>query len=429
MTVHIIPVHDIPEIEPGDDLAQIIDTAAEQLHDGDILAVTSKIVSKAENRYMSDRTAAIESQTVEVVAAKADTRIVRTPTGLVLAAAGVDASNIADDRVLLLPEDPDRSAAQLRAALYARRGVDVAVIITDTLGRAWRTGQIDTAIGVAGMSPLRDLRGETDMYGKSLGVTIPAIADELASAADLVKGKSSAIPVAIIRGVDGVGGEDGPGAAALVRDSTADMFRYGTAESRAVGHKEAVALRRTVRQFSELAVDPDAISRAVAAAVTAPAPHHTTPWRFVHVARQRHELLTAMRDAWTADLKRDGWSDAAIQRRISRGDVLWQAPELVIPGLVRSGAHQYPDSTRGMAEHDMFTVAMGAGVQNFLVSLAAEQLGSAWISSTMFCPETVRNVLALDDDFCPMGAVAIGHPLHEPDARPPREIEQFLWKR
>ncbi|GAA4918302.1 coenzyme F420-0 gamma-glutamyl ligase [Stackebrandtia albiflava] len=430
MTVQLIPVTGIGEVLPGDDLAAILAEAAPWLADGDVVAVTSKIVSKAEGRYFDgDREAAIDAETETVVARRGPTRIVRNAHGLVAAAAGVDASNVEPGRVVLLPKNPDDSARRLRGALRSLLGVDVAVVVTDTLGRAWRVGQTDAAIGVAGMSPVLDLRGGTDTHGNPLGVTVTAIADEVAAAADLVKGKTSGTPVAVLRGLPFADGVDGPGAVALVRPVEEDMFALGTAEARELGRREAVGLRRTVREFTGAPVDPAALSRAVAAAVTAPAPHHSEPWRFVHVVDARERLLTAMREAWRADLTADGFTEDAISRRLSRGDVLWRATELLVPVLVADAAHDYPDDRRRDAERTMFQVAMGAGVQNLLVSLAAEGLGACWVSSTMFCPGVVRRELGLPDDWHPMGAVAVGHPASEPRPRPDRDPGRFLLRR
>ncbi|PJT51374.1 coenzyme F420-0:L-glutamate ligase, partial [Streptomyces albidoflavus] len=165
--------------------------------------------------------------------------------------------------------------------------------------------------------------------------------------------------------------------------------------------------------------------------VTAPAPHHTTPWRFVLLesAAARTRLLDAMRDAWIADLRRDGKSEESIAKRVRRGDVLRNAPYLVVPCLVMDGSHAYPDERRSAAEREMFVVATGAGVQNFLVALAGEQLGSAWVSSTMFCREVVREVLDLPDTWDPMGAVAVGRAATPPADRPGRDPETFLTVR
>lgn len=246
----MLPVPGIPEIVAGDDLATIIGDALPELQHGDILAVTSKIVSKAEGRSIvaADREDAITAETVRVVAtrehAKGVTRIVENRLGLVLAAAGVDASNTPEGTVLLLPEDPDASARALAAALRERFGVRVGVVISDTLGRPWRQGQTDVAIGAAGIRVLHDLRGTTDASGRRLDVTVAAVADEIAAAADLVKGKTSQVPVAIVRGLGELVGElDLPGAAAIVRSPEEDMFRLGTEEAWREGYEAGLAAR------------------------------------------------------------------------------------------------------------------------------------------------------------------------------------------
>ncbi|MEU8976152.1 coenzyme F420-0:L-glutamate ligase [Streptomyces monashensis] len=417
----------IPEVQPGDDLAKLIAAAEPGLVDGDVLLVTSKIVSKAEGRITqaADREAAIDAETVRVVARRGTLRIVENRQGLVMAAAGVDASNTPAGTVLLLPEDPDASARAIRDGLRATLGVDVGVVVTDTFGRPWRSGLTDVAIGAAGVRVLDDLRGGTDAYGNPLSATVVATADELAAAGDLVKGKASGRPVAVVRGLAHVvGGEPAEGARALVRTAQDDMFRLGTSEA----VREAVTQRRTVRAFTDDPVDPGAVRRAVAAAVTAPAPHHTTPWRFVLLEspESRLRLLDAMREAWIADLRRDGRSEESIAKRVRRGDVLRDAPCLVVPCLVMDSAHHYGDARRDGAEREMFVVAAGAGVQNFLVALAGERLGSAWVSSTLFCRDVVRETLALPADWDPMGAVAVGRPAAEPGPRPERDPEAFI---
>ncbi|MGW5653028.1 coenzyme F420-0:L-glutamate ligase [Streptomyces humi] len=419
----------IPEVQPGDDLAKLIAATGPELADGDVVIVTSKIVSKAEGRIVeaTDREAAIDAETVRVVARRGALRIVENRQGLVMAAAGVDASNTPSGTVLLLPEDPDASARAVRAGLRDALGVDVGVVVTDTSGRPWRAGLTDVAIGAAGVRVLDDLRGGVDAYGNPLVATVVATADELAAAGDLVKGKATGMPVAVVRGLAHVvtgAGENGDDARALVRDAASDMFRLGTSEA----VREAVTLRRTVRAFTDDPVDPGAVRRAVAAAVTAPAPHHTTPWRFVLLesAEARGRLLDAMRDAWIADLRGDGKSEESIAKRVRRGDVLRNAPYLVVPCLVTEGSHTYGDPRRDAAEREMFVVAAGAGVQNFLVALAGEQLGSAWVSSTMFCRDVVREVLGLPEGWDPMGAVAVGKAAEAPRERAKREAGDFI---
>ncbi|MGW4647726.1 coenzyme F420-0:L-glutamate ligase [Kitasatospora sp. NPDC004289] len=426
----VLPVAGLPEIEPGTDLAELIAKAGE-FEDGDVVVVTSKIVSKAEGRIVeaADREAAIDAETVRVVARRGRSRIVENRNGLVMAAAGVDASNTAPGTVLLLPLDPDASARALRARLRQLTGRRLGVLVTDTFGRPWRNGLTDVAIGAAGVAVVEDHRGRRDSHGNELTLTVTATADELAAAGDLVKGKASGVPVAVVRGLGGVvTEEDGDGIRPLLRPVVDDLFRMGTSEAL----REAVTLRRTVRSFTAEPVDPEAVRRAVAAAVTAPAPHHTTPWRFVLVetAEARERLLDAMLAAWRRDLAElDGWDEAKIARRTARGNVLRAAPYLVVPCLVTDGSHDYPDARRAAAEREMFVVAMGAAVQNLLVTLAGEGYGSAWVSSTMFCRDTVREALDLPDGWDPMGAVAVGRPAEEPRARRARSADAFLTVR
>ncbi|MFG6476014.1 coenzyme F420-0:L-glutamate ligase [Microbacterium sp. P06] len=240
----------IGEITPGDDLVSIIAAASHgQLQDGDILVVTSKIVSKAEGRIIDaeDREDAITAETVRVVSTRTSptghtTRIVENRLGIVAAAAGVDASNTPAGTVLLLPVDPDASARRLAEGLRARTGAHVGVIISDTLGRAWREGQTDSAIGAGGVEVFEDLRGQTDAEGRPLVVTMPCVADEIAAAADLVKGKATRKPVAVVRGrADLVGALDLPGARSIVRPGERDMFRQGADEARAEGFAAGAA--------------------------------------------------------------------------------------------------------------------------------------------------------------------------------------------
>ncbi|MFJ7910217.1 coenzyme F420-0:L-glutamate ligase [Kitasatospora sp. NPDC096204] len=427
MTLEILGVDGIPEVTAGADLGELIAKAG-TYQDGDILLVTSKIVSKAEGRLLhaADREAAIDAESVRLVARRGPIRIVENRNGFVMAAAGVDASNTAPGTVLLLPEDPDASARALRARLQQLTGRRLAVLVTDTFGRPWRDGLTDVAIGAAGLGVLDDHRGRVDGHGNTLESTVVATADELAAAADLVKGKTTGVPVAVVRGLGHlVTTEDGEGVRPLVRPSADDMFRLGTSEAL----RQAVTLRRTVRSFTAEPVDPGAVRRAVAAAVTAPAPHHTTPWRFVLLesADTRVRLLDAMLAAWQRDLRElDGWDEERIARRTARGDVLRDAPYLVVPCLVTDGSHDYPDRRRAAAEREMFTVSAGAAVQNLLVALTGEGYGSAWVSSTMFCRDTVRAALDLPDGWDPMGAVAVGRPAEPPKPRPERGADAFI---
>jgi len=298
------------------------------------------------------------------------------------------------------------------------------VVITDTMGRPWRAGQTDNAIGAAGVVPVRDYRGEPDTFGNILEVTVAAVADEIAGAADLVKGKSAGVPVAVVRGLAGlVTEQDGPGARALIRPAEEDMFRFGSAD--------VPLARRTIRAFTAEPVDTGVVCRAVATALTAPAPHHSEPWRFVilQTAAAREALVDAMREAWIADLRGDGFTPEQITRRLRRGDALRLAPLIIVPCLVTDAAHEYPDERRNRSEQAMFTVSMGAAVQNLLVALAIDGLGSAWISSTLFCQDVAARVMDLPDGWRPMGAIAVGHPAEQARPRPPRDPADYLLVR
>jgi coenzyme F420-0:L-glutamate ligase/coenzyme F420-1:gamma-L-glutamate ligase len=240
--LEIVAVPGLPEVTAGDDVAALVLAALRRaglaLSGGDVVVVSSKIVSKAEGRTVAatSREDAVEGQTRRVVAERIGprgvTRIVESRSGPVLAAAGVDASNVAPGTVLLLPEDPDASAARLRAALAAAAGGPVGVVVSDTAGRPWRDGQTDLAVGAAGVAVVDDLRGGTDAFGTLLEVTVRALADEVAAAADLVKGKLAGTPVAVVRGLAAlVVPDDGPGARALLRGPDADWFALGQVEA------------------------------------------------------------------------------------------------------------------------------------------------------------------------------------------------------
>lgn len=340
----ILGVRGLPDIRPGDDLAALI-AANAAIRDGDVLVVTSKVVSKAEGRLVASpaepeqrdvlRRRLIDEQTVRLVAQMGRTKIVENRLGIVAAAAGIDASNVRVDEIALLPENPDASAEALVHA-FAARGVRIGVVITDTQGRAWRNGVTDVAIGAAGIAVLDDHRGGVDAFGNQLVVTQVATGDEMAAAADLVKGKLAGIPVAILRGLDAPGllspaDEARPaadhrelpppgtrpdplrnGGRALIRPAQEDLFRLGTDLAIDLGRRDALAavpdghveLHASVRAalhgypaadqaqsaireafLGLLAARPDATSRSCV-------PGHVTASAVVLSADRRYVLLT-----------------------------------------------------------------------------------------------------------------------------------------
>ncbi len=449
-SITIVPIRIDQSFSPGDDLSAIVTDHLAQVEwpdgsqgidDGDIVVITSKVVAKAEGRIAqaTSRDDAIQDETIRVVATKRTPRglttISQTAHGLVLAAAGVDASNTDQGTVVLLPEDPDASAARLREDIERTFNVGIGVVITDTMGRPWRLGVTDVAIGASGVQVLDDFTGRQDEYGNTLEMTVVAIADEIAAAVELASGKLARAPLAVVRGLSQHLTEKPATARDVVRPLEEDLFWLGAAEAMKEGGQRAVSQRRTIRHFTDDHVDAEPLERAIADAVLAPAPHHSEPFRFIvlrgddpHHANRRTQLLDAMRNAWIADLSSiDGKPSDEINRRVARGNLLRTAPVVIIPIVdLDSGAHTYPDDRRNSAERDLFMVAGGAAVENLMIRLAAEGLGSAWISSTMFAPEVVRDHFDLGQRAIPLGAVAIGHPSAPAQGRPPRSASSYL---
>ena len=227
--IEVLAVAGLPEVRPGDDLAALIAGAAD-LADGDVVVVTQKVVSKAEDRLVDidpevGHRPLVERESVRILRRRGDLVIAETEHGFVCANAGVDLSNVEAGQAALLPVDSDRSARRIRDALRHRFSVDVAVVVSDTFGRPWRRGVTDVAIGCAGLRPVVDLRGTTDALGRELQVTEVAVVDEIAAAAELVMGKAAGVPVAVVRGIDPVWFGDGSVVDDVVRSPDEDLFR------------------------------------------------------------------------------------------------------------------------------------------------------------------------------------------------------------
>lgn len=280
------------------------------------------------------------------------------------------------------------------------------------------------AIGCDGLPALVDLRGTKDLYGRVLESTVVALADEVAAASGLVMAKDEGIPVAVIRGIRT---EAPPGTAReIVRPRMEDLFRESPLAS--------ISGRRSIREFGAGPIPREALRAAVAAALTAPVPHgsrHATrPWLWMvlesSVARNR--LLDAMGAAWARDLEADGVAQVEIDRRRAKSDgLLGEAPALAVPSLSLAKSDAYPDERRAEAEREMFVLATGAAVQNFMLALHAQGFGSCWVSSTLFCKEETQTALGLDPEWLPMGAVAAGPlPLEDAPPRPPLDPDTQL---
>ncbi|HEX6678551.1 MAG TPA: coenzyme F420-0:L-glutamate ligase [Actinomycetes bacterium] len=454
--VSVVPLPGLPEVRPGDDLARLlldgVAAAGERLRDGDVVAVTSKVVAKAEGRLVPlppdpagrerVRRETVAAETVRVVARRGPLVIAETRHGLVGANALIDASNAGGDALVPLPADPDASAARIRAALAEATGADVAVVVTDTLGRPWRLGQTDVAVGLAGMGALADYRGLEDGDGRVLEVTEMAVPDEVAAAADLVKGKLARVPAALLRGVARPPG-DGR-ASDLVRPAADDLFRGAGAPEELLAFLEAAA---PVALLPD-PVDPALVERAVEAAAKATP---GAPPALVRVGS------AAARERWlAADRPGDG-----------RDALLALAPVLLVPCLEGRGsggleseaatdvAGGYPqpsgsppvDKGSGGLESEAATdvpggrlepsgsppvdkdatggprwLDAGAFAHALALALRAQGLAAAWVPTAPSRRRAAAGSLDLPAGWLPLGALAAGHP--DPAATPPPRAGQ-----
>jgi coenzyme F420-0:L-glutamate ligase/coenzyme F420-1:gamma-L-glutamate ligase len=389
MTIELIPLEGLPEIEPGDDLAALLEPslAEKAARDGDVVAITQKVVSKAEGRIVpaEDRAAWIERESVEVVARRGDLVITRTRHGFVCANAGVDASNVRKGFLTLLPEDPDASAERLQKELSARLGLArFGIVITDTFGRPWREGVVDVAIGCAGLPALQDLRGTVDDHGQALETTVVAFADAVAAASGLVMTKTARVPAALVRGVDASAGDAPPRPArALVRRPEDDLFR----ESALI----AISVAQPSHVFGPGEVSPDIVEEAVRAAAAA---HTSAEWSFVvvssPVARRRLAAATGT----------DG--------------VLHGASILIVPCIRMTDG----ETSRPRTEEAVLLSA-GAVIRTLVVALHTQHVGWSWDPGLPFDTDGARTSLALGEDWRPLGVVAVG-PMPEGGASRPR---------
>jgi coenzyme F420-0:L-glutamate ligase/coenzyme F420-1:gamma-L-glutamate ligase len=383
----VVPLAGLPEVRPGDDLARLlleaVRAAGLELADGDVLAVTSKVVAKAEGRLVAlpadpagrERALreAVAAETVRVVARRGRLVIAETRQGLVGANALVDASNAGGDALVLLPRDPDASAAGLRAAIEALDGHDVAVVVTDTLGRPWRLGQTDVAVGLAGMGALEDWRGRPDGDGRLLEVTEVAVADEVAAAADLVKGKASRVPAALLRGVPRPKGDGS--ARDLVRPPADDLFRTaGTVEDLLAFLEGAAPPAR----FLADPVDPATLDRAVAAAAAVPLPGG----RRLRVV----PVPAAARARCLAALSPTGPVDTALA----------SAPALVAPCVAAAAAE--------------VELAAGGALRTLLLALRALGVAAAFVAADGAAGAALATALGLPPGSRPLGLLAAGRP-------------------
>jgi coenzyme F420-0:L-glutamate ligase/coenzyme F420-1:gamma-L-glutamate ligase len=382
--LEITGLEGIGEVRPGDDLAAHLDPPlrAVGVEEGDVVAVTQKVVSKAEGRLVPDvdRLAVVARESDHVLAQRDDVIIARTRHGFVCANAGVDASNVEIGTLSLLPEDPDSSAASLRTSLRRRLGVDVAVIITDTFGRAWRRGVVNVAIGCAGLPAVADLRGRADHSGRTLEATEVAVADEVAAASGLVMAKDARVPAALLRGVDRMGAEASP-AAELVRLARDDLFPASPVSAiRSMGGSSAMATGVVPRPF---------LVEAFEAAVAGQEPASSHGWRFEVLespeARSDVEAIFAP----PGGLELAGYRDAV----------------LVIALVSASLPTSDGSSVGGDAP---LLMDLGATIGYVRLCLRTRGLTTRWAPAPVSARALLTRVLGCGDRWNPLGALICG---------------------
>jgi coenzyme F420-0:L-glutamate ligase/coenzyme F420-1:gamma-L-glutamate ligase len=397
--VEVLPVEGVAEVRPGDDLAAALSEPlrAAGVRDGDIVVVTQKVVSKAEGRVVPEegdgRAGWVERETRRVVARRDDIVIAETEHGFVCANAGVDASNVEAGFLTLLPRDPDGSAERLRSVLETRLGVDVAVVITDTFGRAWRRGVVNVAIGCAGLPSLVDLRGTVDHNGRELEATIVALADEVAAASGLVMGKAARVPAAIARGIE-TAAPNAP-ARELIRPPEEDLFRESPLQS--------VSAPRTTAAFGPGEVRREAVVEAVRAAASTTDPPRGRPWSFTAVVSPAAKRRLA---------------EAAGGVTATGESILSGAPLVLVPWTRLGDATGSPDADRSHAERTWHLLWAGAAIERLMLALHAQGYASRWTNATLSRQEETREALGMPDGWFALGAVAVG--VIPPGAEPSR---------
>jgi dehydro coenzyme F420 reductase / coenzyme F420-0:L-glutamate ligase / coenzyme F420-1:gamma-L-glutamate ligase len=390
--VEIVPVRGLPEVRQGDDLVALIWAAIQgfspRLVDEDIVVVTQKIVSKAEGRMVPERPEGkagwVARESRRVVARRGDLVIAETRHGFVCANSGVDASNVAEGFLTLLPEDPDGSAERIRTGLERATGARIGVVVTDTFGRPWRNGLVNVAIGCAGLPALIDLRGTKDATGRTLEMTVVALADEVAAASSLVMGKADGVPVAVVRGLHT---EEPPSpASVLVRTGRGDLFPESPLQS--------IHASGPVGAFGPGDVPMEAVRQAVLAALAGGGPDAVRPWAFVAVgsdpARQR--LLAAL------EVEATGLTGATV---------------LVVPCARFDADSLAAGAGHAERERDRTLLSAGMAVQRLVLALHAQGLAWRRVSPPGTREGTVADAIGLADGWVPLGVIAVGGPADE----------------
>jgi coenzyme F420-0:L-glutamate ligase/coenzyme F420-1:gamma-L-glutamate ligase len=462
--VKIIGLKNIPFIRKGDNIAQLILDACRKdnisLKEKDIILIAQTIITKSLGRTKSLKAIKpsqrayeiykkvkplaeaknIPVKSPELIQAILDEskRVLRaehviiteTHQGFICANAGIDKSNIeGEHNIGLLPKSPDQVATKIRKEITSVTGKEIGVILTDSFGRPFRNGAVGVALGISGISPTKDQRGEKDLYGRELQSTIIGQADNLASAAQLLMGESNeGIPIAIIRGYD-FSFDNEATISSILRSPESDIFRTASKEVFIKTLKDRRSYKLT---FSQQEVERDTIKRCIRLARWAPSAHNSQPWRYIILEKGtlREKLINRMNEKLKSDLKEDGKGESYIKKKINktRGQFL-ESPLLLLLCLEKEDLEIYPDEKRNQNEFILGVQSISTSATYLLLALENEGLAACWYCAPLFAKGIVKEVLQLPPTLVPMAFFTVGYP-KESKIKPPyrKELEDIIYE-
>ena len=462
--INIIGLQGIPLIKLGDNIASIIlETIKDNnlsLEDGDILVIAQTIISKSEGLIKNlneikpneeaieiyekstpkAKNAGIPLKTPELIQAILDESkeiikvehviITETKHGFICANAGIDKSNVdGDDKITLLPRNPDMEAEKIRKLLKKSTGKNTAIIISDSFGRAFRVGTTGVALGVSGISPILDKRGSKDLFGYELQSTIIGQVDNLASAAQLVMGEADeGLPVILIRGYDFEHVEK-TSITPILREKEIDLF---IGKQDLAQFENVLKERRSYKfEFDSKNVDEKLILKCLDIARWAPSAHNGQFWRYMLLEKGeiRNRLIEGMNTKLREDFQEDGKSETFILGKINktRKDFL-EAPYLILLCLDKNDLEKYPDSKRAENEFILGVQSISASATYLLLAFHMEKLAACWYSAPLFSKDIIKNEMGLPDSHVPMAFITVGYPLKQPKAPPRKLLEDIIFK-
>lgn len=461
--IKIIGLKDIPLIKSGDNLPEIIldslDKNGISLQDGDIIVICQSIISKSTGRIRNLNKINPSERAIEIcrkIAPKArilglpekDPKLVQaildeskklimsehvliteTKHGFICADAGIDKSNIGDqDFISLLPENPDKDAEKIRIALKNTSKKEIAVIISDSFGRAFRVGAIGTAIGVSGINPILDMRGKKDLYGYELRTTIIGQVDSLAAAAQLVMGESNeGIPIVLIKGYN-FKLDENTTINPILRDKKIDLFRKQSNKSLL----EILKKRRSYKlSFASKDVEKKLIEECIELACWAPSAHNGQFWRYIILEKGilREKLIDKMNEKLRNDLLKDGINEKVIKEKVNKTrNKFIDAPFLILLCLDVKDLEKYKDAGRTQNEFFLGIQSISSSATYLLLAFEMKELAACWYCAPLFAKEIIKQSLELPTSYVPMAFFTVGYPLKRVKAPKRKTLKEIIYE-